>query len=752
MHRHRKLLPGLLALLIVVGATAADLPADEMGFEKAGDPLAGWGGSPPETIARDTETVLAGHGSARIRRDAASSGHFTAVSRALDADFGGRTIELRGFLRTADVTGWAGLWMRQDGDEGVLEFDNMQRRNVTGTTDWAEYAVALPLDPGARRIHIGFLMSGEGTTWADSLRVLVDGRPLDQAPGRERTVLDRDTEFDDSSSVPLLFTLTADQADHVALLGRVWGFLKYHHPAVASGEFHWDYELFRILPRVLDAADLPACQAALVRWIDRIGLPPVCEICPEYPDQAHLVAPVGWLHDEDLLGADLAARLQAVYESRAAGFEQFYVSQSVNVGNPIFQHESDRPRGRLPDAGYRILAVMRYWNMIEYWFPYRDLADQPWPQVLREALPRVVGAWDRDQYQLEMMALIARVRDTHANLWSAQDLRPPRGDAAWPVVFRMVEGRPTVVAFSDPDAGPGCGFEIGDAVLACDGQLFDELAAAWAPYYCASNRTILLRDIARTLPRGPAGPGNVTVERAGRTLELSVERVAGLEPPRLPHDRPGDTFQLLSPEVAYIKLSSVAIADVPSYIARAQGTRGLVVDIRNYPSEFMVFSLAPQLLDEPTEFARFTAGDLANPGVFRFGPPVALQPAEPGYPGQVAILVDESSISQAEYTAMAMRCGPRAVVVGSTTAGADGNVSRIALPGGLSTIISGIGVFYPDNTPTQQVGILPDIEAWPTVAGIKAGRDEVLEAAIRHLLGVEADEAAIAAMARRPAD
>lgn len=82
---------------------------------------------------------------------------------------------------------------------------------------------------------------------------------------------------------------------------------------------------------------------------------------------------------------------------------------------------------------------------------------------------------------------------------------------------------------------------------------------------------------------------------------------------------------------------------------------------------------------------------------------------------------------------MALRVAPRAKVVGSTTAGADGNISTFALPGGLSTLISGIGVFYPDRRPTQRVGILPDIEVRPTLAGIRAGRDEVLEAAIAEI-------------------
>jgi C-terminal processing protease CtpA/Prc len=99
-----------------------------------------------------------------------------------------------------------------------------------------------------------------------------------------------------------------------------------------------------------------------------------------------------------------------------------------------------------------------------------------------------------------------------------------------------------------------------------------------------------------------------------------------------------------------------------------------------------------------------------------------------------AILVDENSISQSEFTTMAFRASPHAIVVGGTTAGADGNISPFLLPGGLQTQISGNGTFYPDKTPTQRVGIIPDLVARPTVAGIRAGRDEVLDAAMRQIL------------------
>jgi C-terminal processing protease CtpA/Prc len=129
---------------------------------------------------------------------------------------------------------------------------------------------------------------------------------------------------------------------------------------------------------------------------------------------------------------------------------------------------------------------------------------------------------------------------------------------------------------------------------------------------------------------------------------------------------------------------------------------------------------------------------------------LSLTPQQPHYGGKVVLLVDEVSQSQAEYTTMAFRAAPGTIVIGSTTAGADGNVSQIPLPGGLRTMISGVGVFYPDKRPTQRIGIVPDIEARPTLDGIRTGRDEVLEAALRHILGpqVSAEEISKLALGR----
>jgi len=150
----------------------------------------------------------------------------------------------------------------------------------------------------------------------------------------------------------------------------------------------------------------------------------------------------------------------------------------------------------------------------------------------------------------------------------------------------------------------------------------------------------------------------------------------------------------------------------------------------------MVFDLTAYLTPKKTPFVKFSIGSLSQPGLFTF-----TEVTETGgtmgktYKGKVIVLVNELTQSQAEYTAMALRTAPNVTIIGSTTAGADGNISEIVLPGNIRTAISGIGVYYPDGKETQRIGIVPDYEIYPTVEGVKKEKDEVLEMAMAMIKG-----------------
>lgn len=668
-----------------------------------------------------------------------TEGEFGAASLHLPATFKGSTIKLTGFLKTDQVlNGAAGLWLRVDGPDGaLLAFDNMAKRPIPSTAGWQEYSITVPLSDEARVIYFGGLLSTTGTLWLDDLTLTVDDKPLAQAPPKAIHYLkaEQDTTFRRGSGLAL-DNLTKQQLDNLAVLGRVWGFVKYYHPAVARGDYNLDAELLRVLPKVLAAPNLKARSEVLGAWVSSLGPVPACTSCREpAAKDVRLQPDLAWLTDNSQLSPALSQQLTYLRQNRSQG-PHYYVSAAPSIGNPLFSHEETYATQELPDAGLRLVALFRYWNMIDYFFPYRYAIGEDWQRVLPEFIPKFVAARTAEQYQLTALALIARIHDTHANVFSGKALTAYKGTLYAPLWLRFVEGQAVVAGYYDAALGAATTLKPGDVIVQVDGQPVAELVKARQPITPASNEPTQLRNTANDLLRGATPQVALVVRRDGREFPVTVERVLpsklnlamnyGTPDPKAP------AWKMLPGNVGYLALGTIKNAELPAIMEQAKGTKGLVIDIRNYPSEFVVFSLSKYLLDKPKEFVRFSEPQVTYPGVFAYIPPIEVAPG-PGraYAGKVVILVNELSQSQAEYTTMALRTAPRATVVGSTTAGADGNVSYLVLPGNVRTAISGLGVYYPDGRETQRVGIVPDVEAKPTIKGISEGRDEVLEKAVQ---------------------
>jgi len=694
----------------------------------------GWAANEVESVDTVSDVVHDGTGALRIKRTPGRAGYSSVTMRVPD-DAIHSDVELRGYLRTDSIDGFAGLWIRIDTDAGVAAFENMQNQRLNGTSDWKQYSVKVPYK-GAATVTFGVLLTGGGTVWADDLSLVIDGEVQTEAPPTpSTTALETDDEFNAGSGVNI-DSLTKQQVQNLSLLSRVWGFLKYHHPAVTGGQYHWDFELFRVLPKVLAAPDRKSAEVLLVQWVDSLGPISPCSPCAELdPAQLQLRPDTAWFSGERPADAGaLNERLREIYENRAPRVRQSYLSIAPSVGNALFDHELPYSQLTFPDSGYRLLAVFRLWNIINYWYPYRDLIDGDWGARLSKYIPEVVSAKNAVDYQLVLLRMLSEIKDSHTNLGNGFRVRPPQGTCGLPVDLRFA-GREAVVAALLPPAGISGYLHIGDVVESIGGMAVKQLVRDWQPYYGASNDASLLRDIGRVLARGACGEVDVTIRRDNSKLalrpisvELSTLDFTGVRA----HDLPGETFQLLAPDIGYLKLSAIDGTKISEYLAAAVNTRALIVDVRGIPAAFVVRSLASHFIEHDTAFIQYAAPVVSTPGAFRRNR-IPLQPTSPHYAGKVVVLVDEITQSQGEAIVMALQASPNAVVIGSQTAGADGDISTVVLPGDIRAAITGLGVFYPDGKPTQQIGIRRDVSATRTVQGIKLEKDEILEAATKWL-------------------
>lgn len=98
-------------------------------------------------------------------------GEYATIMQQFSAkEFLGKRVRFSGFVKTQDVTGWCGLWLRIDSALGVtLKLDNMQGRPIVGTKEWNYYSCVLDISEEAAIINIGILLYGSGQAWLDNV-------------------------------------------------------------------------------------------------------------------------------------------------------------------------------------------------------------------------------------------------------------------------------------------------------------------------------------------------------------------------------------------------------------------------------------------------------------------------------------------------------------------------------------------------------------------------------------------------------
>lgn len=545
-----------------------------------------------------------------------------------------------------------------------------------------------------------------------------------QTPGAET-----DNEFDKGSGIQAV-ELSDEKVEDLYALGLVWGFLKYYHPVVAAGEYNWDYELFRVLPEILKTEDIRERDRILTGWIRGLGYFKTHKKI-EYKGEIKTLPDLDWITAMGF-SPDLMAELEKVKKAKRSG-THYYIELVPGVSNPVFVHEKPYSGVAYPDAGFRLLSLYRYWNMIQYYFPYKNLIEEDWKGVLREFIPTFLYASDILEYKLAILQLIARIQDTHANIWGKdENMNRYRGVRFAQPIITFVEEKAVVTGFYDGKIRNRTGMQVGDIITHIDGRTVEDIIREKQPYVPASNRSALLRNISSTLLRtnNPSIRVHYIRNKEARFAELTGYHRYEINPVQ---PASVDTcFSFIRPDIGYLYLGKIKNDYLPEIMEAVKNTKGLIIDLRSYPSEFVVFSLGKYLMPKATDFVKFSHGSIREPGLFTFT--ANQKVGEPNnkdyYKGRVVILNNEQTQSQAEYTTMAFRVAPRATVIGSTTAGADGNVSEIVLPGNIQTTISGIGVYYPDGRETQRVGIIPDVEVKPTVEGIRRKKDELIEKAI----------------------
>ncbi len=539
-------------------------------------------------------------------------------------------------------------------------------------------------------------------------------------------------------------SLSAEQTDRIALYCKVWGMLKYFHPAVADHNVNWDSTFityYNIIKSTTSKEEFNAVLYSLYKEAENKRDNTKHHIVSDAKYAGKTILPIvidDWFNDPHFT-TEISNALHHIKQDFTPQ-KNFFVSPTGGNTISAFMTDSLWYKGLLfPPEPIRVLALSRYWNIIEYFYPYKE--GLSWDSILKAYIPLMADAQDT-LYHLKIMELCTEIIDGHSATSSAPTLYY-FGTGKLPIEISYIEGK-TVIVNSYPPSTPNAnstlstlGLAKGDIILRINGIETDTVRSRFRKIAPHSNEVSLQNILNMFITTGDTSRTAIlSVDDGTKVKEVSVKYLSTSSPSlsqkRINYD---PAWKIIQSNIGYIDLSRLTEAEIDTAMADLFTTRTLIFDIRGYPNNTvrhlmdlvadsvnMVVCAIP-IMEKP--------GSLVKVNINHNKTTSAANVKK--YKGYIVLLVNENTMSHAEYSTMMFQAIEGTLTFGSQTAGADGNISYIFLPGGVTTRMSGIGIYYPDGTPTQRIGVKIDFMVTPSVKGVREGRDEVLEVAINYI-------------------
>jgi C-terminal processing protease CtpA/Prc len=396
-----------------------------------------------------------------------------------------------------------------------------------------------------------------------------------------------------------------------------------------------------------------------------------------------------------------------------------------------------RPRVA-PDRATRLAAVISAWNYPQHFYPYFDVSGGGWSEALPAALRQAAEAPDAAGTLVALNRLLAVLEDGHAAASAAgwPEALLPR-TAHPPLTVRWIDGRAVITAVDDTVRRVA----VGDIITTVDGEPMRDRVARADSLRSGTLQWVRYVSAASWLRGRPGSVAELRVhsplDSAGTARTVQVSRRTG----PLPRQPRPPAIAELRPGLWYVDITIATDSAFLAALPQLQSARGIVFDVRGYPGLSWIENLTDQPLHWEEEISvplllRPDRRDMVYVSAGSF----TVQPAALRLTSNVAVLTDGSAISGAETDLMMVRRYRLGTIVGSPTAGANGGVTPLLLPGGFRMVFTGMRVTHADGSQLHLLGVIPDVHAAPTARGVAEGRDEVLEAGL-HVLEARLDDA-----------
>ena len=657
-------------------------------------------------FAKDSVTKFQGKYALKIAANEKDENVISGVENIIKGTFEGKEIVLQGYIKTYNVQN-SYVYLIVGTEDNQYSFD--MSPTISGTKDWQKFEIKIPYTSESTKLTIACNLEGPGQVWIDAFNLKIDGIDINELqPTEEIKAFDYGFTMEEPSKSDI---------EKLEVIGKLWGFLKYFHPNVASGNYDWDNELFQILP-LIENNDF---DLKIEEWVNSLGNFQLEKASDKIQD-IKFSPNFDWFENQ-FITTNLKRKLENILKAKRLE-NNHYVHFSEELKIPVFDNERIYSTMQYEDYGMKLLALFRYWNYIEYFYPYKYLITSDWDHILKEYISRFYTTKNDLDYTLLLEELIAETEDTHHFIVQNKILDDYYGKFKLPLSVQFIKNKLVVINSITQNNM----INPGDVILDIDGITIDSLKSKFLKYSTASNYPTTLREVAKKIIRTDKDSIPLTIQRAQKSFKIKMSTVPFY---RYFKEKESNNIKEVSGDIGYLNTQYLQLEDYDSIFNRWKNKKAIIFDIRNYPKENFI-RLLPYLHDKPSSFFLSTSTNLSNPGVFSFDPKIIFENKN-GYQfkGKIIILVNNNSQSKAEFNALALKSYSKSIIIGNQTAGTDGDITHIVLPGNVQTEMTGVGIYKLDKSETQKVGIKPDIVINPTLKSIKNDKDVILEAAIK---------------------
>ena len=485
-----------------------------------------------------------------------------------------------------------------------------------------------------------------------------------------------------------LFAISVDS--NYYRLCKVWGFLKYYDNEIKKKNINWD-------ERFLDISKSNNISNKVIEESLLFG---------NEKFESTKSIQKSWISDTFFLSSRISKYLNHLYSTNCNKNSK-YVIFNENTGVPFFSQESTINDTLLCNQfGYRFLTFCNLWNTYYYFYPYKKEMNINLDSLFFKYLPLVHKASNFSDYYIVLMKFAFELKDTHTSIYCKY--------------LPSYWGK-KVIAFTIKKSGDYFiinnlyqsqeNLRIGDTISSINGIILLEKYRYLKSIIQCSNEISTENKVLQYLLF--VNENDVEIKKINnnaliKTTTLTFDEVNNI----INTNKISLPPIILNDTSIYIDLTTIKEKELDSilYIITEQKiglNKKIIFDLRGYPKYTNnIYTLSKYIKPSYKPFAVFYQNNYCKVGEFYFD---SVENNKYKYDkknehkyNSIIVLVNNRTISHAEYVCMLLQSNPATKVIGEKTSGANGNVTTLTLPFGIKVNFSSIGVYYPNYIDTPQ--------------------------------------------------